>query len=98
ARIVHTGREALTVAPAFAPHVVFLDIGLPDVSGYDVARRLRDMPALKDALLVALTGWGTQEDRQRTREAGFDRHLTKPAELSAVEELLRAAAKAQAGP
>ena len=93
ARIVHSGQEALVAAPAFGPDVVFLDIGLPDISGYDVARRMRDMPGLGNALLVALTGWGTQEDRQRTREAGFDRHLTKPAELSAVEDLLRAASQ-----
>jgi CheY-like chemotaxis protein len=65
------------------------------MSGYEVARRLRLLPGLQKTLLVALTGWGTQEDRQRTREAGFDRHLTKPAELPAVEELLRAAAEAR---
>jgi CheY-like chemotaxis protein len=97
ARICHTGRDALAAAPAFAPDIVFLDIGLPDLSGYDVARQLRNMPAGEKALLVALTGWGTQEDRQRTRDAGFDRHLTKPAELTAVEELLRSAAQAKHG-
>jgi PAS domain S-box-containing protein len=95
ARIANSGREALAVAPDFQPEVVFLDIGLPDLSGYEVARQLRNIPALQGALLVALTGWGTQEDRQRTRDAGFDRHLTKPAELSALEELLRAAAQAK---
>jgi CheY-like chemotaxis protein len=97
ARIAHTGRDALAAAPGFAPDVVFLDIGLPDLSGYDVARQLRNMPAGEKALLVALTGWGTQEDRKRTRDAGFDRHLTKPAELTAVEELLRSAAQAKHG-
>lgn len=96
ARIAHDGAQALALARVQAPDVVFLDIGLPDVSGYDVARQLRAMPALRQTLLVALTGWGTQDDRQRTREAGFDRHLTKPAELPAVEELLRAAAAAKA--
>ncbi|NML48150.1 response regulator [Ramlibacter sp. G-1-2-2] len=96
AHIAHTGQEALAVAPEFRPDVVFLDIGLPDVSGYDVARRLRAMPAGERAMLVALTGWGTQEDRDRTRDAGFDRHLTKPAELTAVEELLRAASQQKA--
>jgi signal transduction histidine kinase len=93
AHIAHTGAEALQMAQAHTPDVVFLDIGLPDMSGYDVARRLRLLPAMDGTLLVALTGWGTQDDRQRTREAGFDRHLTKPAELPAVEELLRAAAQ-----
>jgi CheY-like chemotaxis protein len=95
AHIAHNGAEALQIAQEHALDVVFLDIGLPDMSGYDVARRLRMLPGLQQTLLVALTGWGTQDDRQRTREAGFDRHLTKPAELPAVEELLRAAAQAK---
>jgi signal transduction histidine kinase len=95
ARIAHTGHEALAAAPDFAPDIVFLDIGLPDLSGYEVARQLRNTPAGEQALLVALTGWGTEEDRQRTRDAGFDRHLTKPAEITAVEELLRVAAQAR---
>jgi CheY-like chemotaxis protein/two-component sensor histidine kinase len=95
AHIAHTGAEALQVAQAQALDVVFLDIGLPDMSGYDVARRLRMLPGMQKTLLVALTGWGTQDDRQRTRDAGFDRHLTKPAELPAVEELLRTAAQAR---
>ena len=93
AHIAHTGAEALQIAQEHPLDVVFLDIGLPDMSGYDVARRLRMLPGLQQTLLVALTGWGTQDDRQRTREAGFDRHLTKPAELRAVEELLRGAAQ-----
>jgi len=95
AHIAHTGAEALQVAQTQALDVVFLDIGLPDMTGYDVAKRLRLLPGMQKTLLVALTGWGTQDDRQRTREAGFDRHLTKPAELPAVEELLRAAAEAK---
>jgi signal transduction histidine kinase/DNA-binding response OmpR family regulator len=93
--IAHTGAEALQKAKEQPLDVVFLDIGLPDMSGYDVARQLRLLPAAQKALLVALTGWGTQDDRQRTRDAGFDRHLTKPAELPAVEELLRSAAEAK---
>jgi CheY-like chemotaxis protein/anti-sigma regulatory factor (Ser/Thr protein kinase) len=97
AHIAHSGAEALQVAQERALDVVFLDIGLPDMTGYDVAKRMRMLPGMKNTLLVALTGWGTQDDRQRTREAGFDRHLTKPAELSAVEELLRAAALAKRG-
>ena len=95
AHIAHTGAEALQVAQAQTLDVVFLDIGLPDMSGYDVARRLRMLPGMQKTLLVALTGWGTQDDRQRTRDAGFDRHLTKPAELMAVEELLRVAAQSR---
>ncbi|RYF17669.1 MAG: response regulator [Comamonadaceae bacterium] len=95
AHIAHTGAEALQVAQSQALDVVFLDIGLPDMTGYDVAKRMRMLPGMQKTLLVALTGWGTQDDRQRTRDAGFDRHLTKPAELPAVEELLRAAAAAK---
>jgi PAS domain S-box-containing protein len=95
AHIAHTGAEALQVAQSQPLDVVFLDIGLPDMTGYDVARRLRLLPGMQKTLLVALTGWGTQDDRQRTRDAGFDRHLTKPAELPAVEELLRTAAAAK---
>ena len=95
AHIAHTGAEALQLAQAQPLDVVFLDIGLPDMTGYDVAKRMRLLPNMQKTLLVALTGWGTQDDRQRTRDAGFDRHLTKPAELPAVEELLRAAAQAK---
>jgi signal transduction histidine kinase len=95
AHIAHTGAEALQLAQSQPLDVVFLDIGLPDMTGYDVARRMRLLPNMQKTLLVALTGWGTQDDRQRTRDAGFDRHLTKPAELPAVEELLRAAAQAK---
>lgn len=95
AHIAHTGAEALQLAQSQPLDVVFLDIGLPDMTGYDVAKRMRMLPGMQKTLLVALTGWGTQDDRQRTRDAGFDRHLTKPAELPAVEELLRAAASAK---
>lgn len=96
AHIAHTGAAALQVAQSHALDVVFLDIGLPDMTGYDVAKRLRMLPGMQKTMLVALTGWGTQDDRQRARDAGFDRHLTKPAELPAVEELLRLAAEAKA--
>jgi CheY-like chemotaxis protein len=96
AHIAHTGAAALHLVQSQHVDVVFLDIGLPDMTGYDVAKRLRMLPHMQKTMLVALTGWGTQDDRQRTREAGFDRHLTKPAELPAVEELLRIAAQAKA--
>jgi len=92
AHIAHDGQQALQLAGELQPDVVFLDIGLPDVSGYEVARQLRAQPAFRQTLLVALTGWGTEDDRIRTRDAGFDRHLTKPAEIAAVEDLLRNAA------
>lgn len=89
--LAHDGKQALALAPRIKPDIIFLDIGLPDLSGYDVARQLRADPGLQRTMLVALTGWGTQDDRRRSDEAGFDRHLTKPAELPAVEKLLQAA-------
>ena len=68
--------------------MVLLDIGLPGLSGYDVARRLRAEPALADTLLIAVTGWGSETDKRRSAEAGFDRHLTKPVEAAALEAVL----------
>ncbi|HRI50154.1 MAG TPA: PAS domain S-box protein, partial [Pseudomonadota bacterium] len=87
-RIAHSGLEALRTAADFCPQVVFLDIGLPGMNGYEVAQRLRSELGLKTTLLVALTGWGTEEDKNRARRAGFDHHLTKPVEVSSVELLL----------
>jgi signal transduction histidine kinase/CheY-like chemotaxis protein len=71
----------------FAPDVVFLDVGMPGRSGYDVASALRAMPAGNDVLLVAVTGWGQPEDRRRTQAAGFDQHLVKPPELHAIRDI-----------
>jgi signal transduction histidine kinase len=71
----------------FAPDVVFLDIGMPGLSGYDVARRLRSHATNESLTLVALTGWGQPEDRRRTAETGFDHHLVKPAELAAIQRI-----------
>jgi signal transduction histidine kinase/DNA-binding response OmpR family regulator len=88
ARIANEGETALRTAGEFRPNVVFLDIGMPGKDGYQVAREMRTLPGMADAVLVALTGWGAQEDRARSRSAGFDHHLTKPASLASVEELL----------
>ncbi len=79
-RVAYSGPDALRRVPAFRPQVVFLDIGLPGMSGYEVVRALRADPACAGAVFVALTGWGSDEDRRRSREAGFDHHLTKPVE------------------
>jgi PAS domain S-box-containing protein len=87
-RIAHDGEEALRTAYEFLPEVVFLDIGMPGKDGYEVAKELRQKPETQQAVLVALTGWGARDDRARSRKAGFDHHLTKPAGLAAVEELL----------
>lgn len=88
-RAVYSGAEALAAATATRPDVIFLDIGLPDVSGYEVASDLRGQPELARTILVALTGWGAQEDKLRARAAGFDYHLTKPVDFDAVNDILK---------
>jgi PAS domain S-box-containing protein len=87
-RTAHTGPLGLEAARTFRPEVVFLDIGLPEMNGYEVVRRLRLEPELQALVVVALTGWGSEEDRRRARQAGFDHHLTKPIEPERVSELL----------
>jgi PAS domain S-box-containing protein len=87
-QVAHDGAQALAVAPQFLPDVIFLDIGLPGMNGYEVARALRQIPAGAKVVLVALTGWGAENDRSQSSAAGFDHHLTKPANLLAIGELL----------
>jgi len=87
-RTAHDGLEAVAVAEKFHPELVLLDIGLPKLNGYDVARRIRQQPWGQGVILVALTGWGQDEDRRRSKEAGFNFHIVKPVELSALESLL----------
>jgi len=87
-RTASDGSSALEEFVRYRPEVVFLDLGLPGMSGYDVARRLRTMPEARDVRLVALTGYGTEADRERTRAAGFDVHLAKPVDPHALESLL----------
>ena len=87
-RTAHDGVQALAVAREFRPEIVLLDIGLPGMNGYEVARNLRRMPELSHPVLVAVTGWGSEEDRRRTREAGFDHHLTKPVEMNDLVSLI----------
>ncbi|WP_139143111.1 response regulator, partial [Janthinobacterium sp. HH106] len=87
-QVAHDGAQALAVAPQFLPDVIFLDIGLPGMNGYEVARALRRIPAGAKVVLVALTGWGAENDRSQSSAAGFDHHLTKPANLLAIGELL----------
>lgn len=84
----YTGPIALEVAAAYRPDVVLLDIGLPGINGYEVARRLRQIPHLEGVKIIALTGYGQDSDRQLAKEAGFDEHLTKPVDLVEVEQLL----------
>jgi PAS domain S-box-containing protein len=95
ARIANDGYRALLLAQEFRPQIVFLDIGMPGMSGYDVARRLRKLPGMTHVTLVAVTGWGAENDRLRASEAGFDQHLTKPAALSDVNAILSTLFKSQ---
>jgi CheY-like chemotaxis protein/two-component sensor histidine kinase len=87
-RAVYGGRDALDAAADFRPDVVLLDIGMPDMSGHEVARLIRQRPGGTDTTLVAVTGWGQEEDRRRSKESGFDAHLAKPAPPAALTELL----------
>lgn len=82
------GRSALATAETAPPDVVLLDLGMPDLDGFEVARRLRREPATAQTLLVAVTGWGQQADRERTKEAGFDCHLVKPVDAGVLRQLL----------
>jgi CheY-like chemotaxis protein len=85
-RLAYDGLSALEEAQDFRPELIFLDLDLPKMDGYEVARRLR--PAMKDVTLVAMTGYGQEEDRQRTQGAGFNLHLVKPVDFDRLEELL----------
>jgi CheY-like chemotaxis protein len=87
-RVAHDGSSALAAASSFLPKMVFLDLGMPDMDGYEVARRMRQQPGMEAVVLAALTGWGQEEDRRRTLAAGFDHHLVKPPEPMVLERLL----------
>jgi CheY-like chemotaxis protein len=87
-RLAHDGWQAMAEAKAFRPDVMFLDIGMPALDGHETARRIRQEPWGKDIVLVALTGWGQSEDRRRSKEAGFNHHLVKPADPNVVAKLI----------
>jgi DNA-binding response OmpR family regulator len=86
-RTAHDGLEAVRAADEFQPEAALLDIGLPHLSGYDVARHIRGNRG-REVLLVAITGWGTAEDVKRSHEAGFDHHFTKPADPERLKTIL----------
>src|SRR5205814_9376012 len=88
ARVAHDALAALEVAASFQPEVVLLDIGLPKLHGYDVARRLRESDWGRRALIVAVTGWGQEADRQQSKAAGIDYHMLKPVDPLALRDLL----------
>jgi len=89
-RLAHNGTSALEVAHVFRCEAVVLDIGLPGMDGYEVARRLRADAETHDVLLIAASGYGQEEDRQMSQEAGFNHHLVKPVDYAALERLLPA--------
>jgi len=88
ARMAHNGPDALHRATGFHPHVILCDIGLPEMDGYEVARHIRQNPRLEGVMLVAVTGYGQDTDKQRSKEAGFDQHMVKPVESADLNELL----------
>ena len=87
--VSYTGRAALEAVREWRPSIVVLDLGLPDLNGFEVARRLRSDESLGPVRLIALTGWGQADDRRRTLEAGFDHHLTKPVDPDQLNRLLQ---------
>jgi CheY-like chemotaxis protein len=87
-RTVHDGIQAVEEAATFRPDVILLDIGMPRLNGYDTARRIREQGWSEGTVLVALTGWGQEEDKRRASEAGFDRHVTKPVNPADLEQLI----------
>ena len=89
APVANDGHQALRMLPGLMPDVIFLDLGMPGMSGYEVASRIRAEARYAAVRLVALTGWGGETDRERTAQAGFDAHLTKPATVEAIEDVLR---------
>jgi two-component system CheB/CheR fusion protein len=87
-QVAASGEEALQMAASFRPNVILLDIGLPDLSGYEVARRLRESGDFAVTRIIAVSGYDTPEARDRAVEAGFDHHLSKPVPLKELEKLL----------
>ena len=86
--LAHTGIDAVQMAAIHRPHIAILDIGMPGMDGYQVAERIRDETWGRHMILIALTGWGQEDDKRRAQRAGFDHHLTKPVDPATLEELL----------
>ena len=87
-QIAHDGPMALQMAESFQPEVILLDIGLPGIDGYEVARRLRERDEFRATRIIAMTGYGQPEDRRRSKEAGIDDHLVKPVKIDVIRSLL----------
>jgi PAS domain S-box-containing protein len=90
--VAHTGPDALAMAAEHRPHIAVLDIGMPGMSGYDIAQRIRQEAWGERTILIAVTGWGQEDDRRKSRAAGFDHHLTKPVDIEVLERLFDSAA------
>ena len=96
-KIANEGMAALKIAEGFRPDVVLLDIGLPGMNGFEVAHRLRTLPESRDALMIALTGYGEAESRMRSAQAGFDFHMVKPADVNLLLSMLADPQQARRG-
>lgn len=94
-RIANSGADALALADRYFPDIAFLDIGMPEMDGYEVAGLLREKLSVKRPLIVALSGYGSQLDRERSRAAGFDAHVTKPLDIGKLRDLVDRACSAQ---
>jgi DNA-binding response OmpR family regulator len=96
--VAHDGPSAIALASRVRPDVVLLDIGLPGMNGFEVARTLRAAPETSGCVLIAMSGYGQTEDQKRSREVGFDHHLVKPADFSALERILETVRRGSALP
>jgi CheY-like chemotaxis protein len=96
-RIAHDATSGLQALDDTAPDVVFLDIGMPSIDGYETCRQMRRRPSNKAMVIIAVTGWGQPQDKQRALDAGFDAHLTKPVELEALAGILTGSPPRQVG-
>jgi CheY-like chemotaxis protein len=97
-KTAYDSKAAIALARDFRPEIVFCDLGLPVMDGYEVARQLRNTPDTRGAILVALTGYGRDEDKKRSGSAGFDYHLVKPVSPESLEEMLELSSRKHPGP
>ncbi|MCC7037710.1 MAG: response regulator [Alphaproteobacteria bacterium] len=95
-KLAHSGQEALDVAPGYNPSLVLMDISLPGMTGYEACQKMRQNPALAHTIIAAQTGWGEEQHRQKSKEAGFDHHLVKPVSIASLQELLDTVRKSKA--